>query len=237
MKTRHHSLLISSVLISSVLILAIPLTPALADNTNNPWSPSYHPQTYTHPAYQHQSAPRYAPNGTSRQAYPPQHYPQRGTYQHDQQRQPPVATTRQFTPPQRPAVGQPYYPAPSAQYYRGPQNNPYQRPLPPPHWQPHNGPAAGYANRNPAFQPNNNPYFNRNNFWGRSGPNSWTHPDKRNFRNGWNDMLNAPSRMGEMPGGWTAPSVTMPNPVDVEDQFQQNARNLPDQMRTMNGNY
>lgn len=235
MKALHHSLLISS-----VLILGIPLTPALADNANNPWSPSYHPQTYTHPAYQHQLAPRYVPRGTS-QGYPPQHYRQPDTYQHYQQRQPPVATARHFTPPQRPAVGRPYpapyRSAPSAQYYRGPQNNPYQRPLPPPHWQPYNGPAAGYANRNPAFQPYNNQRFNRNNVWGHSGPNSWTHPDKRNFRNGWNDMLNAPSRMGEMPGGWTAPSVTMPNPVDVEDQFQQNARNLPDQMRTMNGNY
>jgi len=231
MKTLYHPLLISS-----VLILGIPLTPALADNASNPWSPSYRPQTDTHPTYQHAPAPRYAPNGTG-QAYQPQHTSrQPGNYQHYRQAQPPVATARQYNPAQRPALRQPYYPAPPTGYYRGPQNRPYQRPLPPPRWQHYNGPSAGYDNRNPAYQSYNNPYFNHNNFWQRGGPNSWTHPNKRNFRNGWDDMLNAPSRMGEMPGGWTAPSISMPNPVDVGDQFQQNARNLPDQMRTMNGN-
>ena len=46
----------------------------------------------------------------------------------------------------------------------------------------------------------------------------------------WDDMLNAPSRMGEMPGGWEAPSISAPNPVDVGDDIDNAARDLPDQI-------
>ena len=48
--------------------------------------------------------------------------------------------------------------------------------------------------------------------------------NKDRFADGWDDMLNAPSDMGEMPGGFTAPSVSMPNPVDVGDEFDDAAR-------------
>ena len=40
--------------------------------------------------------------------------------------------------------------------------------------------------------------------------------------------------MGEMPGGWTAPEVTVPNPIDMGDQMQDNVQDLPDQMRDGN---
>ena len=64
-----------------------------------------------------------------------------------------------------------------------------------------------------------------------SGRDGWMDKDK--FANRWDDMLNAPSDMGEMPGGFTAPSVSAPNPVDVGDEFQDAARDAPDQMRNV----
>jgi hypothetical protein len=102
------------------------------------------------------------------------------------------------------------------------------------------GPSAFYT---PGYNPNrnrnrnnnswNNNSWNNNKFWGRSGPGTWMNPNKGNMENGWDDMINSPSRMGRMPGGWTAPEVTMPNPVDIGDQMQDNAEDLPDQMRNM----
>ena len=73
-----------------------------------------------------------------------------------------------------------------------------------------------------------------NKFWGRSGPSTWMHPSKDNWENSWDDMINAPSRMGDMPGGWSAPEVTMPNPIDMGDQFQDNLQDLPEQMKDGN---
>lgn len=35
--------------------------------------------------------------------------------------------------------------------------------------------------------------------------------------NMWNDMINAPFKMGRMPGGWRAPSLSMPDPVTIGD--------------------
>ncbi len=58
-------------------------------------------------------------------------------------------------------------------------------------------------------------------------------PGKRNWENSWDDMINSPSRMGTMPGGWTAPEVTMPNPIDMGDQMQDNLKDLPEQMKDM----
>ena len=42
----------------------------------------------------------------------------------------------------------------------------------------------------------------------------------------WDDMINAPSEMGEMPGGWNAPSISVPNPVDVGSEFRRETPNL-----------
>ena len=57
--------------------------------------------------------------------------------------------------------------------------------------------------------------------------------DKDSFADAWDDMLNAPSDMGELPGGFYAPSVSTPNPVDVGDEFDRAARDLPDQMHNV----
>jgi hypothetical protein len=58
-------------------------------------------------------------------------------------------------------------------------------------------------------------------------------PNKGSLEQGWDDMMNAPSRMGTMPGGWNAPEVSMPNPVDMADQVQDNVQDLPEQVRDM----
>jgi hypothetical protein len=69
--------------------------------------------------------------------------------------------------------------------------------------------------------------------WGDSGPSKWFNPSKDNWEESWEDMINAPSNMGEMPGGWYAPYVSMPNPIDMGDQFQDNIKDLPEQIRDM----
>ncbi len=33
----------------------------------------------------------------------------------------------------------------------------------------------------------------------------------------WDDMINAPFKMGRMPGGWRAPALSMPDPVTIGD--------------------
>lgn len=69
----------------------------------------------------------------------------------------------------------------------------------------------------------------RNNDWWGSGPGGWMDPEdpKGSMGRIWDDMLAAPNEVGEMPGGWTAPSVSVPNPVEVGDEFEGSARKAP----------
>jgi len=118
-------------------------------------------------------------------------------------------------------------PAPGA--YRG---------YPPPPRGPYNGTFYGPDNgasafNTPGYHRYRNNGWNNNKFWGRSGPSTWMNPNKNNMERGWDDMINAPSRMGEMPGGWNAPEVSMPNPIDMGDQMQDNIKDLPEQIRDM----
>lgn len=105
------------------------------------------------------------------------------------------------------------------------------------------GPPTGYNEPSAFNTPGYNPYrdnrrnnspWGSNKFWGNSGPSKWMNPNKRNWENSWDDMINAPSRMGEMPGGWTAPEVSVPNPIDMGDQVQDNMQDLPSQMKDGN---
>jgi len=154
----------------------------------------------------------------------------------------------------QPQYRQPYpannYPAPNVKRPAPAEQNQYRGDPPPPPG-PYTGEPQGASqnvnqgasqniNRGPSayYTPGYNPNRNRNNrnnnkFWGRSGPDSWMSPNKGNMGRGWDDMINSPSRMGRMPGGWTAPEVSMPNPVDIGDQVQDNVQDLPDQMRNM----
>ncbi len=176
----------------------------------NPWSPDYRPEPYRADTYRTpgpQTRPRHVP--------PPRPY---------YNRRPPMSYRGGY-----PGRAAPYYrrtPPPAYGAYPPPLRRPAN--LPP--YGPEYGPSAFYM---PGYNPRNDRWRNRNNFWGRSGPERWMHPSKENLEQGWDDMLNAPSRMGEMPGGWTAPSVSMPNPVDLADQFQENVKDLPEQIRDM----
>jgi len=145
---------------------------------------------------------------------------------------PGIGPMQQYPGPQRPMYPQ----------QRPPQFNPamrpnygYQGPAPyGPGYRPNFGPGPGYGpppgynngpwNRMMPWGSNRSfgPFGNRGGKFGpfNRGPSSWfTGNPKDGLANMWDDMLEAPSEMGTMPGGWRAPSVSVPNPVDVGDQF------------------
>lgn len=55
---------------------------------------------------------------------------------------------------------------------------------------------------------------------------------KGSMSRAWDDMLDTPHDMGKMPGGWRAPSISVPNPVDVSDEMEKNMRKMPGEMRS-----
>lgn len=71
--------------------------------------------------------------------------------------------------------------------------------------------------------------------WGNDVPFRWADPTdpKESIAEMWEDSLNTPNLMGRMPPGWTAPYISVPNPIDVADEFERNARNFPDEWRNM----
>lgn len=68
--------------------------------------------------------------------------------------------------------------------------------------------------------------------WG-SGPQVWMDPNdpQEGVSQAWDDMMNAPARMGRVPPGWKAPTIDVPNPVDVGDEFEKNIRRAPQIIR------
>lgn len=68
--------------------------------------------------------------------------------------------------------------------------------------------------------------------WG-AGPQTWMDPTdpQDGMSQAWDDMMNAPARMGRVPPGWKAPTIDIPNPIDVGDEFEKNARRAPTIMR------
>lgn len=71
--------------------------------------------------------------------------------------------------------------------------------------------------------------------WGNNVPFKWIDPTDPRDSIGdiWDDALNTPSKFGRMPPGWTAPYISVPNPVEVEEEFERNARKFPDEMQNM----
>lgn len=133
--------------------------------------------------------------------------------------------------PQRPSRGA----APPPRY----GNAPYQR---------RSGPTWG-GSRNPF---NNGPWGNKNQSWrpeswfsdrrpifGKKGPSEWF--DRDDYKDGlgdmWDDLLNAPANAGKMPGGWYAPTINVPNPVDVGDEFENAATDMPGEAREQLENF
>ena len=72
-----------------------------------------------------------------------------------------------------------------------------------------------------------------------SGPDGWTDPEdpKGSMSRFWDDMLKAPNEFGEMPGGWTAPSISVPNPVEVGDEFEGSSRKAPKEAAEQMNNF
>ena len=46
------------------------------------------------------------------------------------------------------------------------------------------------------------------------------------FDDMWDDAINAPYDMGEMPGGMRAPTIAVPGPAEVADEFQSGSRDF-----------
>lgn len=71
--------------------------------------------------------------------------------------------------------------------------------------------------------------------WGNDVPFRWIDPTdpRKSIGRVWDDALNTPSKLGRMPPGWTAPYISVPNPVEVEEEFERNGRNFPEEMRKM----
>jgi len=71
--------------------------------------------------------------------------------------------------------------------------------------------------------------------WSNNGPQRWLDPNdpKGSFENMWDDAINTPNDMGRMPGGWKAPSISIPNPADVGDTFSKQIRKMPAEMDKM----
>ncbi len=199
---------------SSVIALALS-TFAMASHADNNWMPPQPGNTYWQ-----------TPNWSGFNAQPP---PQ--AYR----RPPPPQAYRQAPPPNYPAQNTgraaPPQQAPDA-YRRNTPPPPPRGPYRGPNYVPDNGASAYNMPGYNRYRSNNRGWDN-NKMWGSSGPRKWMNPSKRNMEQGWDDMINSPSRMGEMPGGWTAPEVTMPNPVDMGDQMQDNVKDLPEQMKDM----
>ena len=84
----------------------------------------------------------------------------------------------------------------------------------------------------------NNRRWQRNNFFD-SWPGSWMDPEdpRGGMSKMWDDLLEAPGEMGEMPGGWTAPTIKVPNPVDVGDEFEATSRKAPKEAADQMNNF
>ena len=204
--------------------------------------PLYPPLQSADPAV----TPPASPAGNQRQ-YPSQQQPQ---YRPQQQPQYRPQYQPQYRPQYQPQAGGYGGPGP---YGRPPM--PYGGPRPYAGGAPYPGPYGarpgpwnnGGYNRGPGgggnqgfgnwFGGNRGPYGNngpfgdmfgggRNGIWGMH-PDEWMTGDPEDgFSYMWDDMINAPSEMGEMPGGWNAPSISVPNPVDIGSEFRDEAPNL-----------
>ena len=87
------------------------------------------------------------------------------------------------------------------------------------------------------------PFGGQDSLWNRreapfknQSPADWFQPGdpKEGMAIMWDDMISAPDELGEMPGGWNVPSISVPNPVDLEDQLEKASKEVPDLIRVYN---
>jgi len=88
-------------------------------------------------------------------------------------------------------------------------------------------------NRNWQDGPWNNRQLWQNGPWQGGGPQQWMLPNdpKGGMVNMWDDMINTPNGLGRMPGGWKAPSISVPNPIEVGDKLGEAMQDMPQQMQ------
>ncbi len=148
--------------------------------------------------------------------------------------------------------------------YGNPYNNPYNSPYNNPYYNPYNRTPfnnGSFANRPFGNSPFNNfgggpfnnngngapweqwPFGARDSFWNRKEfpfknqhPSDWFQPSdpKEGAAIMWDDLIAAPDDLGTMPGGWYVPAVSVPNPVDLEDQLEKASKEIPDLIRVYN---
>lgn len=92
-------------------------------------------------------------------------------------------------------------------------------------------PIDGPWNRNWGRAPWNRDYANM--YEPEGGPDKWfdLSDPKEGLAWAWEDFLVTPNALGTMPGGWEAPSIIVPNPVDVGDEFKNAAGDMPGEMK------
>lgn len=156
----------------------------------------------------------------------------------------PIAGARPMGPGMAPPYGNPYNRNPYNN--SGPFNN---RPFGGGPF--NNGPFGGGPFKNMGFGPFNNnstpwetwPFGGRDSFWSRKempfdqqNPTDWFNPGdpKEGLAIMWDDLISSPDDLGTMPGGWYVPSVSVPNPVDLEDQMEKATKEVPDLIRIYN---
>lgn len=242
MQAKKFTSAVAVVALSGTCAFASQAVNAADNNPEHKWMPKQ-------PVDRYWQAPNFnftSPDRSAPQAYTPPPRPMPPV--NNNAYRPPIAPppARHTTRTPAPAYRPPYPAAPGMnrpntnrpEKNMAPARQNPNRGFPPPPRGAYYGPDNGASAYNmPGYNPNRN--YRRNNrwdnnkFWGRSGPSTWMSPGKRNWENSWDDMMNAPSRMGEMPGGWTAPEVTVPNPVDMGDQMQDNVKDLPEQIKDM----
>ncbi len=94
-------------------------------------------------------------------------------------------------------------------------------------------PVSGPWNNDWGHAPWNRDYSRT---WGRKGgPDAWFDPSdpKEGAAQMWEDMINTPHGVGTQPGGWQAPSISVPNPIDVGEEFKNTAKDMPNQMQNL----
>lgn len=63
--------------------------------------------------------------------------------------------------------------------------------------------------------------------WFQNRPRDWTSQGpKEGSGQVFDDFLDGPSRFGDMPGGWSAPSIAVPNPIDVAEELKRGSKDV-----------
>ena len=185
--------------------------------SNYPQQPAYnaYPQQNYNQYYQQQPPYGYAQPGYAQPAYPQNYYPMPPRYNNNNNGFNRMFKGKKFGGRD---FGEEFWPG---------RGSIYEDALP----------IHGPWDRNWGKAPWNREYEN---LWEpEGGPDKWFDfkDPKEGLANAWEDMLYTPNALGTMPGGWEAPSISVPNPIDVGDEFKNAARDMPDEMKNFSDGF